>query len=90
MALVLVWLLLVGQRLFELQIAKRNVATLKAQGAVEYGASHYPVMVGLHSLWFVAWLWEGWGQGLVWLWKPLAAGPAQSAAGPASGPGSGR
>lgn len=44
------------QRLAELVIAARNTRVLKAQGAVEIGASHYPVMVALHASWLVV-LW---------------------------------
>lgn len=42
---------IVLQRLSELVIAKRNTARLLAKGAREVGASHYPVMVGMHSAW---------------------------------------
>ncbi len=44
------------QRLSELVIARRNTARLMAAGAREYGASHYPVMVGMHTAWLIA-LW---------------------------------
>lgn len=44
------------QRLSELVIARANTRTLIAQGAVEYGRSHYPVMVLLHGSWLVV-LW---------------------------------
>lgn len=44
------------QRLSELVIARRNTARLMAAGAREYGASHYPVMVAMHSAWLLA-LW---------------------------------
>ena len=44
------------QRLSELVIARRNTARLMAAGAREYGASHYPVMVAMHTVWLVA-LW---------------------------------
>lgn len=39
------------QRLSELVIARRNTARLLAKGAYEVGASHYPVMVAMHSTW---------------------------------------
>ncbi len=42
------------QRIWELRIALRNSRLLRAEGAVEYGADHYPVIVALHVLWFVA------------------------------------
>jgi methyltransferase len=43
-----------GQRLGELVIANRNTRALKASGAVEVGASHYPYIVMLHAGWLVA------------------------------------
>lgn len=44
------------QRLSELVIARGNTARLMAAGAQEVGASHYPVMVAMHSAWLIA-LW---------------------------------
>jgi methyltransferase len=38
------------QRLSELFIARRNEKWLLAQGAVEYGQSHYPYMIAMHTL----------------------------------------
>ena len=41
---------LVGlERLAELVVAQRNLAWSRARGGVEFGASHYPVMVVLHT-----------------------------------------
>lgn len=37
------------ERLAELIVAKRNLAWSLARGGVEFGASHYPVMVVLHT-----------------------------------------
>jgi methyltransferase len=48
--------LVTAQRLSELLIAKRNTAALLAQGGVEHGAGHYPVMVLLHAAWLIG-LW---------------------------------
>jgi methyltransferase len=48
------------QRLGELLIARRNTRRLLARGAVESGAEHYPIIVGLHAAW-LAGLW-----GLAW------------------------
>lgn len=42
-------LLVVGARLVELGVAKRHLAWARAQGGVEFGAGHYPVMVLLHT-----------------------------------------
>lgn len=65
------WLIafLVAQRLAELVLARRNTARLKAQGAVEFGAGHYPVMVLLHASWLavLAWLGHDRDLGLGWL-----------------------
>jgi methyltransferase len=45
------------QRLFELLLSMRNETRLKARGAVEAGAKHYPLMVALHVAWLgVLWL----------------------------------
>ncbi|MBU6297690.1 MAG: hypothetical protein KGJ79_16315 [Alphaproteobacteria bacterium] len=40
-----------AQRVAELAWARRNTRRLKAQGAVEAGASHYPFIVLLHASW---------------------------------------
>lgn len=37
------------ERVAELVVARRNLAWSKVQGGVEFGASHYPVMVVLHT-----------------------------------------
>lgn len=52
------WLIafLTLQRLAELVWAWRNSARLRAAGGVEFGASHYPVMVALHAFWLLG-LW---------------------------------
>lgn len=49
--------LVIAQRLWELQIAKRNTAALLSEGGVEHGAGHYPVIVLLHTAWLAAMLW---------------------------------
>lgn len=48
--------LVIVQRLSELVIAKRNTKALMAAGAVEHGATHYPVIVLLHTAWLAAML----------------------------------
>jgi methyltransferase len=40
---------IIFQRLTELLIARRNEQFLKQQGAIEFGAEHYPWMVGIHT-----------------------------------------
>jgi methyltransferase len=52
--------LVTAQRVGELVYANRNTRRLLARGAVEVGAEHYPLIVGLHAawlagLWVVAW-----------------------------------
>lgn len=42
------------QRLAELAYARRNTRRLLAQGAVEAGARHYPLLVALHGGWLAA------------------------------------
>ncbi|KAB0676665.1 isoprenylcysteine carboxyl methyltransferase family protein [Aureimonas leprariae] len=44
------------QRLGELVIARANTRRLLAQGGIEVGAPHYPLIVALHAAWLVT-LW---------------------------------
>lgn len=55
------WLIafLVAQRLAELMLARSNATRLKVEGAMEFGAGHYPVMVVLHASWLAALAWLG-------------------------------
>ncbi len=48
-----------AQRLLELRHARRNEDALRARGAVEVGAGHYPVIVAMHTTWLASTLWEG-------------------------------
>jgi len=45
---------LITQRLSELYIARQNEKWLLQQGAIQYGQSHYPFMVGMHTLFIVS------------------------------------
>jgi methyltransferase len=45
------------QRLAELAYSHRNETRLRAQGAVEHGAGHYPAMVAIHASWLMALWW---------------------------------
>ncbi|HEY0246338.1 MAG TPA: isoprenylcysteine carboxylmethyltransferase family protein [Mucilaginibacter sp.] len=45
---------LIVQRLSELLIAGRNEKWLLSQGAVEYGQSHYPYIVAMHTLFIIS------------------------------------
>ena len=56
-----------AERLAELRLARRNTTDLLARGAIEVGAQHYPLIVGLHTLWLGGLWWLGWD-------RPLAAG----------------
>ena len=51
-------LLLALQRVLEMRLSVKNEAALRAEGAREYGAGHFPFMKLLHSLWFFAMLIE--------------------------------
>jgi methyltransferase len=48
---VLVLAFVTMQRLGELVLARRNTVRLLAQGAIEAGAAHYPLVVAFHSAW---------------------------------------
>ncbi|WOE73768.1 isoprenylcysteine carboxyl methyltransferase family protein [Alterisphingorhabdus coralli] len=50
--------LLIAQRLGELVYAKRNTKALLARGAQEYGRSHYPLMVAIHTAFLAALVYE--------------------------------
>ena len=57
--------IVVVQRLSELRVAKRNEAWAREQGALEYGARHYPAFFVLHTSWLVGWTSEAWLAGPV-------------------------
>lgn len=59
------------QRLGELVIANRNTARLLTKGAYEVGASHYPVMVCMHSAWIVCLITIGFGESVAFGWLVL-------------------
>lgn len=61
------------QRLSELVIAKRNTARLLARGAYEVGASHYPVMVAMHSAWIACLVIAGYDETVSPVWLFLFA-----------------
>jgi methyltransferase len=64
------------QRLVELRVSRRHERALRARGAVEAGAGHYPVMVALHTLFLAACMAEVWLLGRPFLpslgWPALA------------------
>lgn len=45
---------LILQRLSELYISGRNEKWLRANGAIQYGQSHYPYIVALHTLFIIS------------------------------------
>jgi methyltransferase len=46
------------QRLGELALSRYNTRKLLARGAIEVGASHYPLIVSVHAAWLIAlWIW---------------------------------
>jgi methyltransferase len=66
---VLILALVTAQRLGELVLARRNTRRLLAQGGVERGAEHYPLMVALHVAWLGGLWWLAWDRpaNLIWL-----------------------
>jgi methyltransferase len=44
------------QRLGELALSRYNTSRLKARGAIEIGANHYALIVGVHAVWLIT-LW---------------------------------
>lgn len=64
---------IIVQRLSELVIAKRNTAKLMEKGAHEVGASHYPVMVMMHSAWIACLVLLGYDQSVAFGWLAVFA-----------------
>lgn len=60
------------QRLGELVCAGRNTRVLRAAGAAEYGAGHYPLIVALHAAWLMSLLlFVPWNTPPNWIWLGL-------------------
>jgi methyltransferase len=71
--------LIAAQRLLELHISREHENALRAKGAYERGAAHYPLIVALHAAWLLTMLLEGWLRGTelspLWpLWVALFLG----------------
>ena len=64
---------IIVQRLSELAIARRNTAKLIAKGAYEVGASHYPVMVVMHSAWIACLVLLGYDETIAFGWLAVFA-----------------
>ena len=60
LAAILILFFVTMQRLAELWLAERNRQRLLEQGAVEYGAGHYGLIVAVHAAWLAA----------LWWWAP--------------------
>ena len=56
------------ERLGELVLARRNTTELRARGAVEYGAGHYPLIVLLHAAWLSGLWWLAWDLPIQPIW----------------------
>ncbi|MCF6408280.1 isoprenylcysteine carboxyl methyltransferase family protein [Pseudalkalibacillus salsuginis] len=54
MIFLLVFSFIIGQRLFELKIARRNEKEMKAKGAKEFAGDHYKWIVLLHTAFFIS------------------------------------
>jgi methyltransferase len=59
------------QRLFELWLSNRNTRRLLAEGAREYGAAHYPLIVAVHALWLASLWWFAPGRPVDGFWLGL-------------------
>jgi methyltransferase len=59
------------QRLGELWLSNRNTRHLLKQGAREYGAAHYPLIVAVHALWLIALWWLAWDRGVDGFWLAM-------------------
>lgn len=65
---IIILVLVTVQRLGELVLARRNTARLLAQGGVETGAGHYPLIVGLHAAWLIGLFVVAWDRPVNWFW----------------------
>ena len=68
---ILILALVTAQRLGELVLARRNTARLMAQGGVETGAAHYPLIVALHGAWLAGLFLLAWDRPVNWSWMGL-------------------
>jgi methyltransferase len=59
------------QRLGELWLSNRNTQRLVAQGAVEHGRAHYPLIVAVHAAWLAALWWLAPDRPIEALWLAL-------------------
>jgi methyltransferase len=64
---------IVLQRLSELAISNTNTKRLLEKGAYEVGASHYPAMVAMHSVWIACLVFFGFNQSILIFWLTIFA-----------------
>lgn len=71
----LFFLMIVTQRLCELVIARRNERWMKDRGALEFGQTHYRLIVFVHMMFFVVYFLEviAWQTKLSSLWPVLVS-----------------
>ncbi|WP_426052062.1 isoprenylcysteine carboxyl methyltransferase family protein [Brevundimonas sp. SL161] len=67
-ASIVILVLVTVQRLGELVLARRNTTRLLANGGLETGAGHYPLIVGLHAAWLIGLFVLAWDQPVNWIW----------------------
>ncbi|WML45043.1 isoprenylcysteine carboxylmethyltransferase family protein [Neobacillus sp. PS3-40] len=69
----ILFFIIIFQRLVELIIARKNEKWMKQQGAIEFGKKHYLYMVLIHSLFFCSFFTEKvmFNRGLSLLWPLL-------------------
>ncbi len=63
MIFLLVFSFMIGQRLYELKVAKRNEKEMKARGAKEFAEDHYKWIVLLHTGFFISLVSESYVRG---------------------------
>ena len=61
-------LLVLGQRITELFLARRNTARLLARGGREVGADHYPLFILLHGSWLALLVYTSWDAEVSLVW----------------------
>ena len=59
------------QRLGELWLSARNTRRLRARGAHEVGASHYPLIVAVHAAWLAVLWWLAPGRPIDGFWLAM-------------------
>ena len=62
-------LLIIGERLFELRLARSNTEWARSQGGIEVGEDHYPWMVALHAWFLLACPLEVWAMSRPFSWR---------------------